>query len=291
MALYLGSSKKQKVTFMGSNVKVCVGVEEKAPLSFDDCVIFSSTDTFTIATVNSTKNWNGTLYYSTDAKTWNAWDGTGISSAESFEEQRIYMRGSGNTKITGGGANSKNQKWVLTGKNIHCNGNIENLLDYETVLNGEHPTMAVYAFAYMFKDCTSLITPPELPATALTVYCYWRMFATCTNLTTAPKLPATTLANSCYYDMFSGCANLETLPALPATTLVDSCYFGMLYGCTKIKLSRTKVNNYQTEYRIPAAGNGTAEANSLSAMFSSTGGTFAGVPAINTVYYTENQVV
>ena len=262
------------------------------PDTSESFVTFSSKDAFTIATYNATKNWDGTLYYSTNAAAWNEWDGTSaIASAQHGVDQRIYMRGIGNTKVTGGGANSKKQRWLLTGNNIYCNGNIESLLDYKTVLSGEHPAMAVYCYAYMFYGCTSIVSSPELPAPTLTVNCYWRMFASCSSLTKAPKLPATTLANSCYYDMFSGCASLETLPVLPATTLANSCYFGMFYGCSKIKLSSTKNDSYQTEYRIPANGKGTVGTDSLANMFNNTGGTFASTPAINTTYYTSNQVV
>jgi len=50
----------------------------------------------------------------------------------------------------------------------------------------------------MFYGCTSLTTPPELPATTLDSYCYWSMFYGCTSLTTAPELPATTLTTYCY---------------------------------------------------------------------------------------------
>ena len=34
----------------------------------------------------------------------------------------------------------------------------------------------------MFRDCTSLVTAPVLPATTLTTNCYNRMFMGCTNL-------------------------------------------------------------------------------------------------------------
>ena len=79
----------------------------------------------------------------------------------------------------------------------------------------------------MFEGCTSLTTPPTLPATTLAKGCYSIMFMNCTALTTPPTLPATTLAQSCYQDMFSH-AGLTTPPTLPATTLAQDCYRGML---------------------------------------------------------------
>ena len=195
-------------------------------------ITFSSADPFTLAVNNAKKNWYGTLYYSTDTTTWNEWDGTtAIESAENSGNQKIYMRGSGNFNITGFNSSAK---WVLTGDKISCNGNIENLLDFETVVRGKHPEMGDYCYYQMFNGCTSLATPPELPATILTDRCYSMMFEGCTSLEQAPELPATTLADSCYYQMFNRCTSLEQAPALPATTLADYCYYGMFKYCTSL---------------------------------------------------------
>ena len=191
---------------------------------------FIGNEDFTLKTYNTTKNWNGTLEYSTDKTTWNTWDGTEISSAGS----KLYLRGTGNTKITG---DSPNYSFKFTGTNtlkIACEGNIENLLDYETVSAGGHPTMADHCCASMFYGCTSLTTAPELPATTLAYSCYGYMFWDCTSLTTAPELPATTLAEYCYNAMFFGCTSLTTAPALPATTMADHCYEYMFNGCTSL---------------------------------------------------------
>ena len=222
---------------------------------------FIGNEDFTLKTGNTTKNWDGTLEYSTDKSTWNAWDGTEISSASS----KLYLRGTGNTKITG---NSSNYRFVFRGTNalkIACEGNIENLLDYKTVSAGEHPAMASYCYASMFNGCKSL--------------------------TTAPSLSATTLVSHCYDSMFAGCTSLTTIPELPATTLTDYCYFSMFNGCKNIKLSTTQTGDYQTAYRIPTSGTGTTATNALLHMFIETGGTFIGTPSINTTYYTSNTVV
>ena len=248
---------------------------------------FLGNEDFTLKTYNTTKNWDGTLEYSTDTSTWSTWDGTEISSSGN----KLYLRGTGNTVITG---NSSNYRFVFTGTSalkIACEGNIENLLYYETVSAGSHPTMADYCYYYMFEGCASLTTAPELPATTLTENCYGGMFSSCTSLTTAPALPATTLAEYCYQNMFYGCTSLTTAPALPATTLTNYCYFNMFNGCTNIKLSTTQTGEYQTAYRIPKSGTGTTAINALNNMFGNTGGTFKGTPSINTTYYTSNTVV
>lgn len=276
---------------------------------------FIGNEDFTLKTYNTTKNWDGMLQYSTNGSTWNTWNGTEISSAGS----KLYLRGIGNTKITG---NLASCRFVFTGTGnlkIACEGNIESLLDCKTVSAGGHPTMANYCYNSMFSGCaaltaapalpattlangcynsmffgcTSLTTAPELPATTLANYCYNSMFQDCTSLTTAPELPATTLADYCYQGMFKYCTSLTTVPELPATTLANGCYQHMFNGCTKIKLSTTQTGEYQTAYRIPTSGIGTTATDALSNMFANIGGTFGGTPEINTTYYlsTSNTVV
>ena len=229
---------------------------------------FSSSDDFTLAIYNSAKNWDGTIYYSTDAENWSTWDGTTTLSSL---DGKLYVRGSNNSKLN----TAYVQGWfVLTpdsSNTINCSGNIENLLDWETVEAGNHPVMADYCFYRLFLNCTALTKAPDLPATTLSAKCYSNMFAGCTSLATAPRLPATTLAVSCYsgmfyntalqdppalpattlaiscYDsMFKNCASLGVPPALPATTLAESCYKEMFYGCSWLAYMPTLPANLET---------------------------------------------
>ena len=212
-----------------------------APASFKpegkSYLTFSSLSSFTLKVNNATKNWDGTLEYFSADKVWTVWDGTTILFADNNDgEYVLYLRGTGNTKITGLTANgsSDTYRWVLTGSDIACVGNIENLLDYATVESGQHPTMAEACYVYMFYDCTSLTQAPTLTATTLANYCYCGMFVRCTSLTQAPVLPAITLSKGCYQDMFFGCTSLTQAPTLTATTLADYCYADMFYGCTSL---------------------------------------------------------
>ena len=270
---------------------------------------FSSPNSFTLKVNDTTKHWNGTLEYFSSNRTWTTWDGTTtLSSVDNNGEYVLYLRGTGNTVITG---NRTNYKWVLTGYDIKCIGNIENLLDYATVTAGNHPIMANYCYYYMFEDCSGLTQAPALPATTLAVSCYQymfygcisltqapalpattladgcydSMFGGCTSLTQAPALPATTLASNCYLQMFYSCTSLTQAPALPATTLAESCYRYMFYGCSGLKLSSTQTDEYTIKYRIPSSGTGASATNALNGMFTSTGGTFTGTPEINITYY------
>jgi hypothetical protein len=275
------------------------------PDDLDTALEFSSANPFSIS---APKKWDGKLKY-TNGSGWKTWDGSTIASGEIENHHCIYLRGIGNSKITG--VNSSNAKWNIIGTNIACNGDIDLLLDYSTVKSGNRPTLADRCYAYMFWDCTSLTTAPSLPATTLKTNCYnsmfqgctslttapslpattlanncyYYMFYGCTSLTTAPSLPATTLANNCYYSMFQGCTSLTTVPSLPATTLANNCYNSMFYLCTKIKLSTTASGTYTKSYRIPKNGTGTTASGALVYMFGNTGGTFNGAPKINTTYY------
>lgn len=195
---------------------------------------FSSPNSFTLATANGAKNWDGTLQYSTDLSTWNTWDGTTTLNSSDGTEHVLYVRGTGNSVISGGSG----KRWMLAGTNISCSGNIENLLNYEIVTTGAHPNMGSNSYAFMFRNCTSLTIAPELPAVTLADDCYKGMFYGCTSLTTAPKLPAIILADQCYYAMFQSCTSLTIAPELPATTLATyNCYRQMFYGCTSLTIA------------------------------------------------------
>ena len=207
---------------------------EVAPPAY---LTFSSTNSFTLAVGDATKHWDGTLEYSMNTFSWSAWDGTTtLSSVNNDGEYVLYLRGTGNTVIAG---NKPAYRWVLTGSDIACIGNIENLLDYATVKAGQHPGMGEYCYGYMFRDCTSLVKAPALPATTLADSCYLQMFRNCTNLTQAPALSATRLEDSCYNSMFYGCTSLTQTPALPATTLAQRCYYNLFYGCTSLTQAPT----------------------------------------------------
>ena len=131
--------------------------------------------------------------------------------------------------------------------NFKMSGTIEGLGNIQSMLNWRN-NCPMSCFNGLFLGCTSLITPPRLPATTIMQECYKDMFKNCTNLITAPELPATSVANSCYKEMFRSCTSLTTTPYLPATTLDSYCYRGMFQGCTGLTsikgLPATTLANY-----------------------------------------------
>ena len=301
-AVTFNSSDLDKVTFNGNTV-----FEKQTSNPY---LTFSSASSFTLDQLMGTKTWDGTLEYSTDAQSWTTWNGGIITAASNNGTYYLYMRGTGNTVITGVADNG----WYLTGEDISCDGNIMTLLDYS---DPDSAVMADKCFMQLFSSNDELIKGPDLPATVLSVGCYNGMFTLCTSLLSAPDLPAETLVASCYVSMFSnctslvnspkisalsganaamsnmfnGCTSLVSLPALNALTYGHTMCSSMFAGCSLIKLSTTQTGDYQTPYRIPYTGTGTSGTLSFSNMFNNTGGTFTGAPTINTTYYTSNTVI
>ena len=175
------------------------------------------------------------LEYSTDeCISWTSVDFTQVTTTGTITlanvGDKVYFRHKGNEVAEGLGYNSNYYKFVMSGS-IAASGNIMSLVDKMCELKA---IPCRNCFAMMFKDCASLTSAPELPATTLTTMCYGNMFQGCTNLISAPELPATELTYGCYTCMFAGCTSLTTAPELPATTLATGCYGQMFAGCTSL---------------------------------------------------------
>ena len=136
---------------------------------------YSSTFTqFTLSTYNNTKYWDGTLQYSYDGSTWNTWDGTTVLDNYYSPDWSIYLRGTGNTHFSTS-TNMETAKFVLSGGQlVDSEGNIESLLDYQTVDNNQHIDLTSYSYTFssLFGNCEKLRTAPSLGCINLGQYCY-----------------------------------------------------------------------------------------------------------------------
>ena len=216
--MYVGANniaKKVNKIYVGVNgvaqqvKKIYVGVNGTAQLSYTSgpnpsvnyAVKFSNDGSFVVGAKNP--QWNGTLEYSVDdGDSWTTWSGNQINGNA---ETPIYMRGIGNTKLS---INGVDNSWIFTGK--YCEGNIENLLNYQTVMQGGHPTMGQNCCDSMFHDCINMLTTPDLSQANLASYCYYTMFKGCTSLVSVCTLPVPNLDYSnCYSWMFEGCTSLS----------------------------------------------------------------------------------
>jgi len=215
------------------------------------------------STVKLSKNGSPTsvtLETSTDGSSWTTYSfGTQITLSNIWD--KIYFRNTSETTTAFNTSVSNYYQFAMTWS-IASSGEVNYLLNK----NGTNSLNGNYTFFQLFLNCTSLTTPPELPAT--------------------------TLWNYCYQNMFYGCTSLNSLPKLPAIALVTNCYQRMFYGCSNIKLSTTQTWEYQNAYIIPSEWAWTISSwNDMYYMFQNTWWTFTWTPTINTTYYTSNTVV
>ena len=182
--------------------------------------------TFKVSTYQS-YTLDESIQYSLNGGVWTKLD-VGTEITFGGDNGALRLRG----KSSGGTASTKYKyAFISFGDSkvkVTCSGDIRTLIDYDNYVT---VSTANARFCYLFKECASLTTAPELPATTLATDCYSYMFSNCTGLTTAPELPATTLADYCYHGIFLKCAGLTTAPELPATTLTEGCYRAMFYHC------------------------------------------------------------
>lgn len=248
---------------------------------------------FSITITN--KSWDGTLQHAVVPKgeepVDSDWEEVGAGTLTEGVDYDILLRGIGNTTFYDS-ANSVGAAISVMSNSggVYCTGNIQSLLDYSTssTSGGTAPTNCFRELFYNPRSdsASCLLTAPKLPAALLGENCYRDMFYRCTSLIRAPELPAIALAPYCYAQMFLGCTSLTRIPELPATTLVTGCYNGMFGACSAIKLSDIETDEYKTEWRLPSNGTISSAPSSFAArMFGGTGGTFTGVPSINTTYY------
>lgn len=206
-----------------------------------------------------------TLQYSIDnGSTW-----TNISSGgTTASSDEIWFRGSATSGKRLYTSTDFSNAWLFSGDSsnkLHVYGDLRYLLCNNLGDNTITFNIYDYCFASMFKGCTSLTTPPSLPAKKLVRYGYYSLFRGCTSLNMVPNLPATELAVYCYHSMFD--------------------------GCKALKVSEAQTESYQYAWRIPTSGTGTEPAGWNGNMLYNTGGTFKGGPSINTTYYVENPPV
>lgn len=247
---------------------------------------------FTANTAESTvrlyKNWSPTtvtLETSTDGESWSTYTMWATITLSNVWDKVYFKRASGaQWKFS---TNYQNNYYFRMSGSINGSGDVTSLLCSD--LTTDLTDSGDYCLWYLFRDCTSLVTPPNLPATILATNCYIGMFSGCTGLSSMCELPATELKNYCYKNMFSWCSSLSELPILKATTISEQAYMYMFRNCTNIKLSASQTWEYQTEYRIPTAWTWTWW-TPLS-MFQWTWWTFTWTPTINTTYYTSNTLV
>jgi hypothetical protein len=234
-------------TILNSSLFIQYGVRAQRSVPKEvPWVTFENEDDSTISITPVWTQSDVVLQYSFDASSWS--DATSETEIENTSGNKIYMRGKAPTDKTLYTSSSNTNKWVTDATKI--TGNL-NFLLCDDLGDLEAPVaLDDYAYAYMFRNCTSLVTAPELPATTLATKCYQSMFTSCTSLVTAPELPATTLATNCYNGMFASCTSPTSIK-MYYTGTTTSFTGGWVSGIT------TTGTLYKAGTQYSASGNDT----------------------------------
>lgn len=190
---------------------------------------FSSPDGPFTVSLNGTSIWNdGNIEYSLDKKTWTALDDRTIYNTINSDGGNIYLRGWGNSNVT--------FKFDLTGSNISCTGNLENLVDYKVVADGGHPNLALYAFDNSFAHETELVEAPEILFDYIPTYAFNYAFYGCTNLVKGPSvISASAIDYAGFQRAFEGCTKLKNIPKIETSNPGEYAFYSMFKDCTRLE--------------------------------------------------------
>lgn len=163
-----------------------------------------------------------------DNAEWEKWDGSAISLQKG---EKVYFRRLGTqgfNKLSS--ADTYIHCFVAVGK-LSVGGNLASLNGMNTKIKNFDG-----CFGHLFNKCSGIVDASNLLLSfeELPIYAYRYMFSECTNLVEAPQLPAKYLGNSCYQAMFYKCSSLKKSPLLPAESLSSGCYSSMFLGCTSL---------------------------------------------------------
>ena len=187
---------------------------------------------------------------------------TSITTPKLYAGDKVLWKGVANRLFDNAGPGSISQ-FTSTGI-FDVSGNINSLFYNDEFSNHTESKILKSLFEEsLVRDASNLI----LPAINLDEICYKWMFKNCTSLTTAPELPAMELAEDCYSGMFLNCTSLVAAPKLPATTLVSKCYEAMFMGCSSLNYIKMMSLNpisgpYATNWVVDVAQSGTFIKNS-----------------------------
>ena len=144
---------------------------------------------------------------------------------------RVYIKADLNTKPSYSHYTHLTVLNSSTDTKIKARGNIASLnKGTDDAYKTNYLTADDHGYIFLFRDCTSLIQAPELPATTLVSNCYDSMFYNCASLVNAPELPATTLMNNCYDSMFYNCTSLNYIKCLATNRSAEKCTFDWVKG-------------------------------------------------------------
>lgn len=185
--------------------------------------------------------WDGIIETSTDKETWTEYDGLhDVPATQSGEEYCLYMRGRGNSRISGTISGQPISPFTPDGSEISIYGYIESLIDWETFQKDERLSLANVRLLYSFAGDTSI---PES--------CSW--------LIRCPSIAATTkelppVGNSFLAGTFMNQVNLKTLPIIrfdPNAQQMINTFMGSGTNVPGFEPTTTPTETTKSVFRIP----------------------------------------
>lgn len=160
--------------------------------------------------------------------------------------QRIYFRAADEIIRLAHTAYRKDAAWHFISEDpIRTGGNILSLLYHDFSDKTTFPDKSDANFAGLFLNCKGLTDASALLLPTETApYCYESLFEGCTSLVNPPELPATHMEYLCYGSMFEGCTALETAPELPNINLDDQYCSEMFRDCTSLNTIRVAFTSW-----------------------------------------------
>ena len=170
-----------------------------------------------------------TVYKSTDGTNWTSMGNTSYATpitATVPANGKLYLKA---TTTNWSAGNYFNR--ILCSDKFNVGGNIMSLLRGDNYQNTTFNSNNVKTFYCLFLNNSNLVSCGNLKLpTNVVDYCYSTMFEGCSSLTTPPVLPASTLANSCYKSMFYGCSNLKSVTTYANNISATDCIKNWLNG-------------------------------------------------------------
>ena len=163
------------------------------------------------------------VFKSEDGQNWSSMGSTSTTpiTVTIPSNGKVYLKCTTNSWT----ANRFNTSNVITASGSHrIGGKIMSLLKGDNYEGATFDSSNAYAFCRSFSDDTYLTDASNLILpTNVADYCYAYMFLNCTSLVTGPVLPATTLSQWCYCYMFNTCSSLTSVTTYAQDISATNC--------------------------------------------------------------------
>ena len=175
-----------------------------------------------------------TLQYSKDKTNWS----TVTLSSKTYnislnQGEKVYFRGNEgvfNHYVIRGAEQAYTK--ITANQTFNVGGNINTLVNY---YNPNNLTLPQGVFNNLFRGNVNLVSAENLtlqPSSdgSLPVFAYLYLFSNCTSLIKPPVLIAKTLSNGSYYSLFDGCSKLDNLTVYTDDNSKTNCTYKWLNG-------------------------------------------------------------